>query len=97
MLNITGSKFEITPAIKSLIEKKFSRLVKHISQNIIKADVTLSLENLNNIAKGYIHIAGHDINAKGEAEDMYKAIDNMIDKLDRQIKKLKEKMAEHKE
>jgi putative sigma-54 modulation protein len=91
MLNFTGHNIEITPSLRSLIEKKFKRIKKHLNKTLIKADVVLSLENLTNIAKINIHAANLEINAHGEAEDMYKAIDLMLNKLNRQIIKNKEK------
>lgn len=94
MLSFTGHNIEITDPIRSLIEKKFQRIEKHLSQPYTKADVVLSLENLTHVAKINMHVAGNEINARGEAEDMYKAIDIMINKLNRQIIKLKEKFSE---
>jgi putative sigma-54 modulation protein len=97
MLNITGHKIDITDPIRTLIERKFKRIEKHFNHGFTKADVVLSIENLNYIAKANVHANGHEINAHGEAENMYKAIDIMLNKLNRQIIKLKEKMTGHNE
>ena len=97
MPNLTGNKFDITDPIRDLIERKFKRIEKHFNHGFTKADVVLSIENLNNIAKANIHANGVEINAYGEAENMYKAIDIMLNKLNRQVLKLKEKMQSHNE
>ena len=95
MLNITGNKMDITDPIRTLIEKKFKRIEKHFTHGVTKADVVLTVENLNHIAKANVHANGVEINAHGEAENMYKAIDIMLDKLNRQVIKLKEKITAH--
>lgn len=97
MLNITGNKIDITDPIRTLIERKFKRIEKHFNHGFTKADIVLSVENLNNIARANVHANGNEINAHGEAENMYKAIDIMLNKLNRQIIKLKEKMTGHNE
>ncbi|MGD9107562.1 MAG: ribosome-associated translation inhibitor RaiA [Gammaproteobacteria bacterium] len=97
MLTITGHKIDITAPLRSLIEKKFKKIEKHFTHGFTKADIVLTVENLNNIAKANIHASGIEVNAHGEAENMYKAIDKMVIKLDRQIVKVKEKMTDHSE
>lgn len=97
MLTITGHKIDITDPLRSLIEKKFKRIEKHFTHGFTKADIVLTVENLNNIAKAIIHASGVEVNAHGEAENMYKAIDIMLNKLNRQIIKVKEKMTDHTE
>lgn len=97
MLKITGNKIDITDPIRTLIERKFKRIEKHFNHGFTKSDIVLSVENLNNIAKANVHANGNEINAHGEAENMYKAIDIMLNKLNRQIIKLKEKMTGHNE
>jgi putative sigma-54 modulation protein len=96
-INFTGHDIEITDALRNLIKKKFSRTEKHFNHNITSANVILSVQKLNNIAEMNIHIAGAEINARAEAADMYKSIDQMMNKLDRQINKHKERMTDHRE
>ena len=98
MLTITGHKIDITDPLRDLIEKKFKRSEKHFTHGFTKAEIVLTVENLNNIAKAKVHANGiEEVNAHGEAENMYKAIDIMLNKLNRQIIKLKEKMTDHNE
>jgi len=96
-INFTGHDVEITPALRQLIEKKFERIERHFNHNIINANVILSVQKLNHTAEITILVKGAEINAKAEDEDMYKAIDQMVQKLNRQVMKLKEKMTDHQE
>ena len=93
-INFTGLGFEVTPALKELTEKKLSRLMRHFDK-IDNVNITFSVEKLNQIAEGSLQIKGAQIHAKSESEDMYKAVDNLMDKLDRQVLKHKEKIETH--
>jgi putative sigma-54 modulation protein len=55
----------------------------------------LSVEKLRHKAEATMHITGGNIFADAEQENMYAAIDALVDKLDRQVKKHKEKMTDH--
>ena len=62
---------------------------------VTNVHVILSVEKLRHKAEATIHISGADVYADSEEEDMYAAIDSLVDKLDRQIKKHKEKLTDH--
>jgi putative sigma-54 modulation protein len=96
-INFTGHNIEITPALHDIIEKKFHRIENHFKHQITSANVILNVEKLINLAEITVHISGAEIHAKAEADDMYKAIDLMIDKLHTQIMKCKAKEANHRE
>ncbi len=89
-LNISGHQVELTEALKAYVENKFQRLERHFDQ-IMSAQVVLTIEKQRQIAEATIRISGADLFASAEAEDMYAAIDELADKLDRQILKHKEK------
>jgi len=89
-LNISGHHVELTPALKGYITEKFNRLERHFDQ-ITNSQVTLQVDKVRNIAEGVLRVTGGEIHAKAEDEDMYAAIDALVDKLDRQILKYKEK------
>ena len=93
-LNITGRHFEITKALKEHIENKFMRIKNHFD-HVIDAKFILSVEKFNNIVDATIHLPHQDINAKSVNEDMYKSIDLVINKIDRQVIKYKEKFRDH--
>ena len=69
---------------------KFQKLERHFD-HISNCQVTLEVEKVRQIAEATLHVVGGEIHAKAENEDMYAAIDGLIDKLDRQILKHKEK------
>jgi putative sigma-54 modulation protein len=89
-LNISGHHVELTEALKEYVNEKFQRLERHFDQ-ISNTNVTLQVEKLRQIAEATVNISGGELHAKAENEDMYAAIDALVDKLDRQILKHKEK------
>ena len=91
---ISGHHVELTDALRSYVDAKFERLQRHYSQ-ITKADVTLVVEKMVQKAEATVHIAGKDLFAAADSEDMYAAIDALADKLDRQLIKHKEKQRPH--
>jgi putative sigma-54 modulation protein len=89
-LNISGHHVELTPSLKDYITEKFDKLERHFD-HISNCQVTLEVEKVRQIAEATLHVVGGEIHAKAENDDMYAAIDALVDKLDRQILKHKEK------
>jgi putative sigma-54 modulation protein len=89
-LNITGHHVDLTDSLKEYVGSKLQKLERHID-SISNVQVTLSVLKQRQIAESTIHVSGADIHGTAEHEDMYAAIDLLIDKLDRQILKHKEK------
>ncbi len=89
-INITGHHVELTPALREFVEKKFSKLERFFDQ-IISVQVILTVDKLRQIAESDIKVAGGDVHASAESEDMYSSIDQLMDKLERQLIKHKEK------
>ena len=94
-LNITGHHVDLTEALSEYVHTKFEKLERHFD-NITNVQVTLSVDKQRQKAEANMHIAGGEVFATSEHEDMYAAIDALTDKLDRQIIKHKEKMKSHK-
>lgn len=89
-LNLTGHHLEITPAIRDYVNNKFSRLNRHFDQ-VIDVNVIMSVEKLKQKIEAKMHVRGRDIFAEcADQDDLYAAIDLLVDKLDRQILKHKE-------
>ena len=93
-INITGHHIDVTPALNSYVENKFQRLERHFDK-MTHIHVILSVEKDRQKAEATIHVNRGDLFADSIQEDMYAAIDVLIDKLDRQIKKHKEKLTAH--
>lgn len=89
-LNITGHHVELTDNMKEYVSSKLQKLERHID-GITNVQVTLSVEKMRQKAECTLHVSGADIHGTAEQEDMYAAIDLLVDKLDRQILKHKEK------
>jgi ribosome hibernation promoting factor len=93
-LTISGHHVEVTDALKEYVTAKVARLERH-NDHITTTHVILSVEKLQQKAEATLHVAGGDIFAFSESEDLYAAIDALTDKLDRQLIKHKEKHRDH--
>ncbi|MCX5719267.1 MAG: ribosome-associated translation inhibitor RaiA [Nitrospirae bacterium] len=91
---LTGRHLEITPALKNYAEEKIQKFDRYIS-NISEAIVTLSLEKYRHKAEVLLKVNGVLIQAEGITGEIYSSIDNVVEKLERQIKKYKEKLVSH--
>ncbi|EGK11588.1 ribosome-associated translation inhibitor RaiA [Kingella kingae] len=89
-LKITGLHLDVTEAMKTRITEKLQRINRH-SDNILSVAVTLSVEKVKHKAAAQVHLAGKDLHVEAVEEDMYAAIDVLVDKLDRAILQHKEK------
>ncbi|MEM1244539.1 MAG: ribosome-associated translation inhibitor RaiA [Pseudomonadota bacterium] len=94
-INITGKQLDVTPALRDFTREKLDKIIRHFDR-ITSIHVIFKVEKLRKIAEATIQIPRESINAKAESNDnMYSAVDGLIDKLDRQIKRHKEKDDEH--
>ena len=93
-INLTGHHIEITDSLREYVTSKFNKLERHFD-NINNVHVVLNVEKVNRIAEAKMHLNGGEVFATSEHEDMYAAIDALVDKLDRQVKKHKEKLKAH--
>lgn len=93
-INLTGRHVEITAALKEYVDTKFAKLTRHF-EHINNVNVVLTVEKLKQIAEAKINLSGAEVFAISDDENMYAAIDQLIDKLDRQVIKHKEKLIRH--
>jgi putative sigma-54 modulation protein len=93
-LNVTGHHVEVTPALRAYIEKKLERITRHYD-HVIDVHCILTVEKLSQKAEATLRVRGNDIHADATDGDMYAAIDALSDKLDRLVKKRKEKITDH--
>jgi putative sigma-54 modulation protein len=94
-LNIYGHHLDLTPPLREYVTTKLKRIERHFD-HLINADVILSVEKLRHKAEATVHASGADLHAEAVVEaDMYAAIDALIDKLDQQTRKHKEKLRHH--
>lgn len=93
-INITGHHIELTDSLRSYVSEKMGKLSRHFD-HVTNTHVILTLEKQAQRAEATVHCSGTDLFAQNETEDMYASIDGLIDKLDRQIVKHKEKISNH--
>lgn len=91
-LNVTGHHIDITTALHDYVANKFARLERHFD-HVTNVHVILTVEKLIQKAEATMHLRGGNLFADAIHEDMYAAIDGLVDKLDRQVKRHKEKLA----
>ena len=93
-LNVTGHHVDVTTSMKGYVEKKLDRIVRH-SDHIIDVHCILTVEKLRHKAEATVLLNGAIVYADAVEMDMYAAIDALADKLDRRVKKHKEKLSDH--
>ncbi|WP_371194911.1 ribosome hibernation promoting factor [Glaciecola sp. SC05] len=93
-INLTGHHVDITDSLRSYVDTKFEKLERHFD-HINNVHVVLNVEKLSQKAEAKLHLKGGEVFANSEHTDMYAAIDSLIDKLDRQVIKHKEKLRRH--
>lgn len=98
-LTISGHHLELTPAIREYVQSKLERIRRHFD-HVIDVAVILAVDKLPEKEKRQraeinLRLRGKDIHVESIAEDLYAAIDMLIDKLDRQVMKYKTKLQDH--
>ncbi len=93
-LNITGHHVDVTDAMHDYVTDKLARLERHFD-HVTNAHVVLSVEKQRQKAEATVHVSGAQLFAESEDGNLYAAIDDMVDKLDRQIRRHKEKLTDH--
>lgn len=91
---LSGHHVDITDPLRQYVSSKMERLERHFD-NVTDIHVVLSVEKLRQKAEATLHLSGNNLFADATEEDMYAAIDSLVDKLDRQVKKHKEKVTDH--
>ena len=98
-LTISGHHVEVTPALRSYVTSKLDRITRHFDQ-VVDVKVLLTVEKQKEKEKRQraecnIHVKGNDLFAESAHEDLYAAVDELVDKLDRQVSKHKTRMQDH--
>jgi len=98
-LTISGHHLDVTPALRSYVITKLDRITRHFDQ-LVDVKVLLSVENQKEKegrqrAECRIGVKGNDLFAESSHEDLYAAVDELVDKLDRQVVRHKDKVQSH--
>ena len=93
-LQVSGHHLEITPALHDYVTGKLERITRHFD-NVIDVNVILSVDKLKQKAEVTVHLAGKDVSVESVDEDLYAAVDGLVDKLERQVQRYKQKLQDH--
>jgi putative sigma-54 modulation protein len=98
-LTISGHHLEVTPALREYVLTKLDRVTRHFDQ-VVDVNVLLTVEKQKEKEKRQraevtLHTKGKDIFVETADEDLYAAIDQLMDKLDRQVVRHKDKLQDH--
>ena len=98
-LTISGHHLDVTPALRSYVTSKLDRITSHFDQ-VVDVKVLLTVENLKEKqgrkrAECNVHVKGSDMFAESSHADMYAAVDELVDKLDRQVVRHKDRLQSH--
>ncbi len=92
--SVTGHHVNVSNALRDYVGQKLGRLERHFDQ-LTDIHCILTVEKLRHKAEATVHLSGGKLHASAVQDDMYAAIDSLIDKLDRQVRKHKEKLSDH--
>jgi putative sigma-54 modulation protein len=93
-INITGHHVEVTPALRAYVTEKMQKLARHFDQ-VNSIHVILNVEKLQQQAEATVNAAGRTLFATASDMDMYASIDGLVDKLDRQVRRYKDRITNH--
>jgi putative sigma-54 modulation protein len=93
-INVTGQHLDLTDSLRDYAIEKLQKLERHFD-HVTNVHVILSVEKERQKAEATVHVSGRDLFADAVADNMYPAIDAMVDKLDRQVRRHKEKLTDH--
>ena len=94
-MKITGRHMDVTPALKRYIRSRFERLERY-DVSLDRLEVVLSVTKLQHTAEVVCSIRGKRFQAKTSTREMYATVDQLVDRLDGQVRKYKERRVEHK-
>ncbi len=93
-LNITARHLDLTPALSDYVHRKVEKAQRYFD-SIIWAQAILAVEKHRHIAELVVHTPGSTFRTKGEAGDLYSAVDLAAHKLDLHLSRVKEKQKNH--
>lgn len=98
-LTISGHHVDVSPALREYVLTKLDRVTRHFDQ-VVDVNVILCVERLREKerrqrAEVTLHTKGKDIFCESSHEDLYAAIDQLMDKLDRQVVRHKDRVQDH--
>lgn len=93
-IKINCKQMDLTQTLKDYTEEKIGKFNKYLN-NITEATVTMSVEKYRHKTEVLLKVNGSHIQAESITGEMYSSIDEVVEKLSRQVKKYKEKTVSH--
>ena len=93
-INLSGQHVDVTRSLRRYVESKLRRLERHFD-NVTSVHVVLKTEKQSQRAEATVHVPRGQLFAEAAGDEMFAAIDLLADKLDRQIRRHKEKITDH--
>lgn len=93
-ITITGHHVDVTPALRAYTTEKMQKLARHFDQ-VNSINVILNIEKLEQMAEATVNAGGRTLFATVSAPDMYASIDGLVDKLDKQVRRYKDRITNH--
>ena len=98
-LTISGHHLEVTPALRSYVTSKLDRITRHFDQ-VVDVKVLLTVEKQKEKEKRQraectVHVKGNDLFVESTHFDLYAAVDELMDKLDRMVVRHKDRLQDH--
>ncbi|MDE0753266.1 MAG: ribosome-associated translation inhibitor RaiA [Woeseiaceae bacterium] len=93
-LNITGHHVDVTDPLREYVATRLQKTERHFDR-VTNVHCILTVEKLRHKAEATVNVNGAQIYADATEENMYAAIDSLTDKLERRVRKHKEKLVDH--
>ena len=93
-VHIVARHVKLTKGLKDFIQGRVDKL-QHYFDNIIWAQVVLTVEKKAQSAEIVLHAARQTFSASAKTTDMYSSVDMAAEKIDKQVKKYKDRMKDH--
>ncbi len=93
-LDITGHHVDVTDPLREYVATRLQKTERHFDR-VTNVHCILTVEKLRHKAEATVNVNGAQIYADATEENMYAAIDSLTDKLERRVRKHKEKLVDH--
>jgi putative sigma-54 modulation protein len=94
-ISTTARQYDLAPALKDYAEGKVQNLKRYFD-HIVNANLVFSLEKYRHKVEITLHVNGRDFISEDESDDMYVSVDRSIEKLERQLRRHKDKIKRRK-
>lgn len=91
---ITGKQLDVTPALKQFVEGRAKKIEKYTAK-ATQAIFTLKVEKYRHLAEVLVKVNGYILQSEQETDAMYASVDKAMSKIERQLRKYKEKLCNH--